>query len=326
MNSDRRRFVLRTLPVTALYPLLSFAQSLPDTARVIIGYPPGGPVDVVGRKLAERLNGRLARNVIVENRPGAAGRLAIDALKAAPADGSAILVTPGSVVTMYPHIYKDLRYDVFDDLAPVSVVAVTSFALAVGPATPSVRSLDELIVWCRANPARAQCGNAGAGSLPHFMAMLLARETSVDFTHVPYRGGLDAMQAVAGGQVSAAIATEAAALALAQAGKIRVLATTDGDRSTFFPQVPTFRELGYPGLTRREWFAAFMPARTPDDLIASAADVIRAALLEPDVRDLWQRIALSAESSTPAELRTALRTEHDFWGPVIRASGFSPEA
>lgn len=326
---SRRRFLAHTLPATAALglPLLSSAQTMPDTSRILNGYPPGGSVDVVSRKLAERLSGSLARNVIVENRPGAAGRLAVEALKTAPADGSAMLVTPGSVVTMYPHIYKNLPYDVFNDLAPVSIVAVSGFALAAGPAVPSsVRTFDEFVAWCRANPAAAQCGNAGAGSFPHFMAMLLARDAKVELTHVPYRGGLAAMQAAAGGQVSAALGTESSALALEHAGKLRVLATTGSDRSAFLPHAPTFRELGYPNLAQREWFAAFMPAKTPAAVIASAADGIRAALREPDIREVWRKVALSAESSTPAELQRAQRTEHDFWGPIIRASGFTPEA
>jgi Tripartite tricarboxylate transporter family receptor/Dioxygenase len=161
---------------------------------------------------------------------------------------------------------------------------------------------------------------------PHFMAMLLARETRVALTHVPYRGGLAAMQDAAAGQVSAALATEAAALALEKAGKLRVLATTGSDRSAFLPQAPTLREMGYPNLTQREWFAAFMPARTPAAVVASAADGVQAALRDPGIRDVWHKAALSAEGSTPAELSAALRKEHDFWGPVIKASGFTPEA
>jgi tripartite-type tricarboxylate transporter receptor subunit TctC len=332
MNTDhnRRRFLVRTMPAAAAalgMPFLSSAQTLPGTARILNGYPPGGPVDLISRKLAERLNGRLARNVIVENKPGAAGRLAVEALKNSPADGSAMIVTPGSVVTMYPHIYKNLSYDVFSDLAPVSIVAVSSFALAVGPTVPaSVRTFDEFVAWCRANPAAAQCGNAGAGSFPHFMALLLARDAKVELTHVPYRGGLAAMQAVAGGQVSAALATESSALALEQAGRLRVLATTGNDRSMFLPQAPTFRELGYPNLAQREWFAAFMPAQAPTAVITSAAEVIQSMLRESDVRDMWHKVALYAEGSTPAELRRAQRAVHDFWGPIIRASGFTPEA
>jgi tripartite-type tricarboxylate transporter receptor subunit TctC len=329
-DHDRRRFLVRTLPAAAMtlaLPLPSLGQIPADTSRILNGYPPGGSVDVVSRKLAEHLSGKWARNVIVENKSGAAGRLAIEALKTSPANGTTMLVTPGSVVVMYPHIYKNLSYDVFGDLAPVSIVAVTAFALAVGPAVPaSVRTLDEFVAWCKANPKAAQCGNPGAGSFPHFMAMLLARDARVELAHIPYRGGLVAMQNVAAGQVSAALATEASALALEQAGKLRVLATTASDRSVFLPQAPTFRELGYPNLAQREWFAAFMPAKTPAAVIASAAEGLQDALREPDVRDVWQKAALSAESSTPAELQRALRTEYDFWGPIIRESGFTPEA
>lgn len=237
-----------------------------------------------------------------------------------------MLVTPGSVVMMYPHIYKSLSYDVFGDLAPVSIVAFTAFALAVGPAVPApVATLDDFVAWCKANPKAAQCGNPGAGSFPHFMAMLLARDAQVELVHVPYRGGLEAMQNVAAGQVSAALATEASAIALDKTGKLRVLATTGSDRSDFLPHAPTFRELGYPNLAQREWFAAFMPAKTPAAAIASTAAGIHDALREPDVREVWQKVALSAESSTPAELQRALRTGYDFWGPIIRSSGFTPE-
>lgn len=328
---QRRHFMLRTIPgaaATLALPLPLLAQSLPETARILSGYPAGGAVDIVARKLADRLTGRLARTVIVETKTGAAGRLAIEALKTTAAgDGPTLVVTPGSVVTMYPHIYKNLSYDVFADLAPVSIVAVTAFALAVGPAVPpSVGSFADFVGWCKANPAAAQCGNPGAGSFPHFMAMLLARETKLDLIHVPYRGGSAAMQSAAGGQVSAALSTEASAIPMVQAGKLRILATTGSDRSVFFPQVPTFRELGFPALAQREWFAAFMPAKTPAAWVAAASEAIRTALREPEVLELWRKTGLATEGSTSAELQRALRSEHDFWGPIIRASGFTPEA
>lgn len=332
MTADlhRRRFLLKTVPGTAValaLPLPLLAQSLPETARILSGYPAGGAVDIVARKLADRLTGRLARTVIVETKSGAAGRLAVEALKTPAADGLTLMVTPGSVVTMYPHIYKNLSYDVFADLAPVSIVAVTAFALAVGPAVPqTVNSFGDFVAWCKANPAGAQCGNPGAGSFPHFMAMLLAREVKLDLTHIPYRGGSMAMQAAAGGQVSAVLATEVSAIPMVQAGKLRILATTGSDRSVFFPQAPTFRELGYPALAQREWFAAFMPAKTSTATVAAASEGIRAALREPEVQELWRKTGLSAEGSTPADLHRALRSEHDFWGPIIRASGFTPDA
>ncbi len=337
-DHPRRRFLLRSVPAAAGVLGLSpsvFAQAgagaaapaLPAQARILIGYPPGGSIDIIARKLAERLSGRIARQVQVESRQGAAGRLAVEAMKTAAPDGTTLLITPGSVMNMYPHIYRTLAYDVFNDVLPVSVVALTGFALVVGPAVPAaVKSVDDFIAWCKANPTSAQCGNPGAGSLPHFMAMLLARDAKVDLTHVPFRGGSAAMLAVAGGQMSAALATESSAITLEQTGKLRALATTSADRSVFLPHVPTFGEQGYANLVQREWFGAFMPAKTPVGTVQAASEALRAALREPEVQEVWRKAALVAEGSTPAELQQALRREHDFWGPIIRASGFTPEA
>ncbi len=303
------------------------SQTWPDSVRVLCGYPPGGSVDTVSRRLADQLVRRLARTSIVENRVGAAGRLAVDVLKNAPSDGSTLLVTPASVLTMYPHIYRPLGYDVFADLAPVAMLASTEFCLAIGSSVPPhVQTFDDFIGWCKANPAHASCGNAGAGSFPHFMALLLAREAALELTHVPYRGGSAAMLALTGGQVSAALATEGSALALEQAGKLRVLATSGAQQSNFFAKAPTFAALGLKALTHREWFAVVAPGRTPARVVQGVADTANAMLGEPEVRDAWARLGLLTTGSTPSELASALRAEHDFWGPIIKASGFTPEA
>lgn len=325
---SRRQATLGLLSLSAGLPAPTRAQPRPELLRIICGYPPGGSVDIVSRQLAERLAGsRYAVKAVVENKPGAAGRLAVDEVKKAAPDGGAMLLTPASVVTMYPHVYRQLSYDPFTDLTAVSSVAATGFALAVGPRVPaSVGSFDEFVRWCRANPAGAQCGNAGAGSMPHFMALLLEREARVDLTHVPYRGGNVAMQAAAAGELSSAFATEGSARALAQAGRLRVLATAGAERSPFFPQTPTFRELGLARVTQREWFGVFMPGRTPLPVAQAAADALRAVLQQPEVRDTWERTGLHVDSNSPAELQAAMRQEHDFWGPVVKASGFTPES
>ena len=328
-NVNRRRFLADSIALLggSLLPLGALAQPASGMARIICGYPPGGSVDVVSRKLAERLNGGYAKAVIVDNKPGAAGRIAVDELKRLPADGSAMLVTPASVVTMYPHIYRQLSYDPFSDLTPVSTVAITGFGLAVGPLVPpSVKSVNDFARWCRENAALASCGNAGAGSMPHFMALLLARALEIELTHVPFRGGGVAMQAAAAGQCAAALATESSTLPFVQAGKLRVLATTNAQRSPFLPQSPTFAELGHAQLTQREWFGAFMPAGTPSATIAKAGDALRDALRQADVGEVWDKLALEPAGTTSDELQAMMRKEHDFWGPLIRSSGFTPEA
>ncbi len=327
-----RRRALRALSValsaTLSAPALLRAQR-PELLRILCGYPPGGSVDVVCRKLAERLAGRVATQIIVENRTGAAGRLAVDELKRA-ADANAMLITPASVVTMYPHVYRQLAYDPFTDLAPVSTVATTAFALAVGPKVPAgVTSVAELVRWCRAasaSGAPATCGNPGAGSMPHFMAILAGREIGVELSHVPYRGGLLAMQAAAASEVALAIGTEGSARPLQEAGRLRVLATTWEQRSPFFPEAPSFRDLGFPELGQREWYGAFMPARSDPAKVAAAAEAIRAVAQEADLRDAWERAGLAVETCAPSQLRAAMRAEHDFWGTLVKRSGFTPES
>jgi len=326
INTQRRCLTSALLVAGLAAPAMLRAQPRIETLRILNGYPAGGSIDIVCRKLAEKLAGRYADHAMVDNKPGAAGRLAIDELKRSRSDGSTMLVAPASAFTLYPHVYRQLSYDVFADLAPVSTVASTGFALAVGPRVPpAVDSFEAFKRWCRTDPAAAQCGNPGAGSLPHFMAMLMAREAGITLGHIPYRGGLAAMQAAAAGEVAAALSTEASARPLQQAGKLRVLATTWPERSPFFPQVPTFKDLGMSVLAQREWYGALMPARAPAATVQAAADALRLALNEPDVRDTWERTYLGVETLTPGQLQTVIRREYDFWAPVVKASGFTPE-
>lgn len=327
IDLQRRRFTLAALALPGAWPHTVAAQPAPETLRIVVGYPPGGSVDIVARKLAERLAPQRVRHAIVENKPGAAGRLAVDELRRAPADGSAVLLTPASVVTLYPHVYRQLSYDPFADLAPVAPVCASGFALAVGPRVPeSVASIEAFARWCRANPAAAQCGNAGAGSMPHLLALLLGRELGIELAHVPYRAGGAAMQAVAAGELAAALATESSARTLQQAGKLRVLATSWAERSPFLPAVPTFREQGLAALTQREWFGVLAPARTPTATAEALAEALRSLAQDADVRQTWDRAALLPEVGTPAQLAASMRQEHAFWGGLVKATGFAPEA
>lgn len=327
IDTQRRRLTLAMLAAGISAPAMLRAQPRVDTLHVLHGYPPGSIFDIVSRKLAEKLAGHYADLALVEGKSGAAGRLAVAELTRARSDGSVLLIAPASTFTLYPHVYQRLGYNVFTDLAPVSTVASTAFVLAVGPKVPpSVDGFAAFRQWCRADPAAAQCGNAGAGSLPHFMAVLLAREADIALTHVPYRGGSAAMQSAAAGDVAAALGTEGSARPMQQAGKLRILATTWPERSPFFAQAPSFGELGLPALTQREWFGAVMPAGTSPAMVEAASQALGAALKEPDVHELWDRTYLGVESSTPAQLQSTLRRDYDFWAPVVNASGFTPEA
>ncbi|MFO1224926.1 MAG: tripartite tricarboxylate transporter substrate-binding protein [Burkholderiaceae bacterium] len=324
-----RRSLVSSVTLGALVPRWAHSHSALEQLRIVVGYPPGGPLDLVGRKLGEKLTPRHARQVLVENKPGAAGRLAVDEVKRARPDGSVVLLTPASVVTMYPHVYRQLAYDPFTDLAPVSPVCEVGFALAVGVRVPdSVTTVETFARWCKAHPTAAQCGNAGAGSMPHLLALLLGRELGLGpgLSHVPYRGGQLAMQAAAAGEVAAALATEGAARTLEQAGRLRVLATSGRERSPFYSAVPTFAEQGLAALTMREWFGVLAPAQTPSSVIQATAGALHAALNETEVRQTWERAALLPHASTPAQLATEMRQEYAFWGSLVKATGFTPEA
>jgi tripartite-type tricarboxylate transporter receptor subunit TctC len=328
MSTSRRRWLgsVAALSLSRIAPVIAQPAKF-ETARLLCGYPPGGSIDVVCRALAGAMTGHYARTVLVDNKPGASGRLVVDDLKRAAPDGATLLVTPASVLTMYPFVYRQLSYDPFSDLVPVSMLASIGFALVVGPKVPeAVRDVADFVAWCKANPKAADCGNAGSGSLPHFLAMLLARDAGIEMTHIPYKGTSAALQDAAGGQVSAVLATEPSAMPLIGSGHVRALATSWEDRSPFLPRVPSFKEQGLARLTQREWFGAFLPKGSAAATVAVATAEMRSATMTDEVRKTWQKTALRPEGSTAQELEVALRTENGFWGPVIKASGFTPEA
>jgi tripartite-type tricarboxylate transporter receptor subunit TctC len=293
--------------------------------KSIVATTPGSAPDLVARYVAERLGASRWQPVIVDNKPSAAGRIAIEEFKRAANGGSAMVIAPASSMTLYSHVFQKLSYDVFNDFTPVSTVASTAFAFAVGSKVPpSVTNIETYVQWCKANAREAQCANPGLGSLPHFLAMMFAREANVDLAHIPYRGA--AMQAAASGEASAALATEGTARAFHEAGKLRVLATTVSERSKLFPKSQTFRELGWTALVQREWFGAFMPARTPAAVAEKMAETIRAALQEPNMGETWEKARWSPDSTKPAQLKAAVQREHAFWGPIVKASAFTSEA
>lgn len=323
----RRTFLQATL--ASALPLSfanALAQEMPQTLRILVGFPPGGATDAAARWLAERMTGSYAKNVIVENKPGAGGRIAIDTTKAAQLDGSTILITPSSTVTLYPHIYTKLSYDSFTDLAPVSRVCDFVHGLAIGPAVPeSVKTLKEFVTWCKANPNKASCANPGEGSSPHFLTSMLAREAGVPLQPIPYKGTGPAINDVIAGQVSAImVVAEGAYLNFQKEGKLRILATTGADRSRFFPAVPTFKEQGLNSIVFKEWFGLFMPAKTPSAIVNRAAAAAQSVLTQKDIVAKFETFAMVASPSSPAELARKMREDYDFWTPIVKSSGFNP--
>lgn len=300
------------------------AQTPIETLHMLCGAPAGSAPDIVARRVAEQLTGRYAKSTIVENRPGAAGRIAVNALKLAPADGSTMLLAGVSVVSLNPLLYEKLEYNPEVDVRPVSLVAEMPLALAVGPAVPqSVGNVRELVEWMRSNPALANIGSPGAGSLPHLLEAMLFRQADVRWAHVPFPGGPPAVTALLGGQIAAVILPEAILGPHRTAGKLRVLATSGAQRSLHMPDVPSFVEQGYRELVVLERFALFMSGQVPAAKIDAASQEVRQAVARPELARAFAVLGMVAVSSTPAELTAHIAAEKRSWEGVVRAMGIA---
>lgn len=324
-----RRATLRTLALSAvtMAPHRTRAQVAVDSARILVGFPAGGTADIVARRLADRLRDTYARTTIVDNRAGAGGRVAIELMKTVPPDGATLLMTPGSMLYVYPHIYSKLAYNPFEDLTPVSVVCSTVFGFAVGPAVPeSVKTLRDFLGWARANPDKANYGTPAAGSTPHFIAALVAQSANVDLRHAPYRGSQPAILDMLGSQLTAVSAPLGEFLPHVKGGQVRVLASSGPARSKYFPSVPTLLELGFKDLEVVEPYAVFLPARAGADTVRRAVTAVRAAVAMPEFVEGIAQMGLDAVSGTPEELTGVLRQQLERWGPLVKAVGFKADS
>jgi tripartite-type tricarboxylate transporter receptor subunit TctC len=327
MKLTRRHLLAATTGGLALAAFGARAQALPDTARIFAGFAPGGTVDVTARRIADKLRDVLAKTVVVENRTGAGGQIALSALKTAQPDGLTMLVTPMSMLGIYPHTYKKLPYDPAADFLPVTQAVRLDMGLAVGPMVPAgVRTLAEFVAWCKANPAQASFGSPAPGSVPHFVAELFSRAAAIDLKHVPYRGTQPAIVDLMGGQIASVSGPVGEFLQHLPTGKVRLLATSGAARSRFSPNVGTYAEQGYKDIVFDEWFGVFVPAKTPADAVQRLSSALRKVLSAPDLVDALALMGLEAKGSTPAELAALLKQDTDRWGPLIKTIGFSAES
>ena len=326
---NRRRFVTTATSAGITGYLLAFrglacAQTIAKRARLLVGFPAGGALDVVARLLAEHMKD-YASSLIVDNRPGAGGRIALEALKGSEADGSVMALTPIDQLALFPHIYTNLAYKPLEDFAAVTTVCSVQFLLTIGPRVPaSVRSLDEFIGWCRQNPEQSSYGTAGAGTHPHFIGVTFARAAGFQFVHVPYKGGASGVQDVIGGHLAAFIGTTGTLLPNIQSGALRAVATTAPRRSLALPDVPTFKETGYPALESIERFGVLVPARTPADTVAALHRAIHSALKSEAFSAGLRKMSLEPEQGSPSEFARLIASDTQRWAEVVKASGFKP--
>ena len=328
--TTRRRFVGATAlgliggALPGVFSTSVRAQGV-DTAKIIIGFPPGGTTDVMGRKVAEKLRGSYARVCIVENRPGAGGQLGVTALKDSPADGSAMLLTPSSMLTIYPHTYKSLQYKL-EDVAPVSLAMYTHHVLSVGPAVPdSVKTMRDFFAWTKANPDKASYGSPGAGSMPHLIGVLLTKAGGSDLRHIAYRGSAPGIQELLGGQISSFLGPVGDVITHAKAGKVRVLGSSGSKRDAFVPDVPTMGEQGF-RIALREWYAFFMPAKASAETVQRASAALQQAIAAPDVGEFGRQFGLEVQSSAPRQLADLLKADAAEWSGLAKETGFTADS
>jgi len=310
--------------LVALATMAGAQVTFDKPVRIIVGFAPGGTADLIARVVADKIKESIGQPVIVDNRPGAIGRIAAEAVKNAAPDGTTIMVMPIGPMAVVPHSTKNLNYDPLKDFAPVALGATFQFAIAAGPES-GAKTWQEFAAWVKANPDKAAYATSGAGSLPHFFGALLSTELGVPMLHVAYKGSAAYVNDLIGGAIPAAIDAMADLTELHRSGKIRILASSGETRSTALPDVPTFKELGLGGGVATGWFGFFAPAKTPGPIIDALNRAINNALKSPDVVAKLSGIGMDPVTKTPDEFALIVVQDYSKWGPIVKASGFTAD-
>lgn len=297
-----------------------FANKTP--LRIVVGYPPGGATDRVARLVADRLQAKLGSSVIVENKPGAGGRLSAQYVKNAPVTQPAILLANPAVMLVAPLVFSDSGYEPEKDFHPISEVNRYEFGLAVASTMP-VKTLPELFSWIKANPSNANFGVPATGSLPHFFSLMLGEAAKVPVEVVGYKGSAPLLNDLMGGQVPIAVDTFDTQLAQHQTGKLRVLAISSDKRSPLAPDIPTLKELGV-NLVGTGWNALFAPASMSAATVQRLSKMVQEVMAEPELQKRFEAAQLIPVVSSAQDTGKMLAAYRAQWTPVVKRSGFQP--
>ena len=314
----------RLLMAIALLALgLGDARSA-EVTRIMIGFPPGQATDMVARLLADRLAPLLGENVIVENRPGQGGSIALGSLAQAAADGHTMGLAPLASMVVNPHMYKSISYDIFRDFAPVAQVADLPLLLVTNPSLP-VKTLSELIAYAKANPGKLSNPSSGNGTLSHLGMELFKQRAGISIVHVPYRGSPQAMVDLMGGIVDVAMDTVPVTEPFIRAGKMRLIASAYGKRVPAFPDTPTIAEQGFPEVDLSAWLGIVVPIATPKARVDQLAAALNKITQSPDIVEKFAVMGAIPRALGPAEFGAFLKTEDARWSAVVKASGVKIE-
>lgn len=319
-------FFRSALACVALGVSLSASAQSSQPIKFLVGFPPGGSTDTVARVLAEKMSVVLKQTIVIENKAGAGGRLAAQTLKSSAPDGLTYMIAPNATPVFQTLLYPPevLKYDMLKDFAPVGVVVSYPLALAVGQHT-GVKTAKEYVAWVKANPKDSSFGTAGAGGQTHFSGIQLGKAIGVELLAIPYRGNGPLVTDLLGGQVPAGVMTAGDILPHQRSGKVRVVGVFGAQRSPMLPDVPTFKEQGIKIDTGDAWTGMWAPANTPKDKLAQVQNALKYALALPEVREtLANKATLNPDFRPAEEMDRLQRKELAYWGPIIKATGFTP--
>jgi len=314
---DRRGFIVSSLALAA--STRAVAQSGPLT-KIIFPFAAGGSGDLICRVLAEQLAPLLGRHVIVENRTGGDGLIAIKSVMNAAPDGSTILVTTGPTMYLLPMVEAKPSFDQAKDFMPVSLLGRFEFAVVTGPGT-NAADFSQLVTWLKANTAKAAYGIPSNGTIPHFAGTRIEAALNLPMTRVPYRGGAAVMKDVIGGHLPFAVITVSDALPSHQAGSVRILAVSSEKRSPYLPDVPTLKESGI-DLVADSWYGMWLPAGASPDFARQLSAAVVTVLAKPEVKEKLLAVGLIPAGTTPEGLTQELAANTAFWRPIVQATGY----
>ncbi|MGH6728352.1 MAG: Bug family tripartite tricarboxylate transporter substrate binding protein [Pseudolabrys sp.] len=311
-----RRLLLAIVAMVLAAP--AWAQSYPDhPVRIIVPTPPGGPVDVMARLVANGLQPQVGQSVFIENKPGAGNTLGSRLAAEAAPDGYTLMVSSVSGLIMSPMIFKSAGYDA-SSFAPIMLLTVTPQLLVVNPKLP-VKNLAELIAYTKANPGKLNYSTGGIGTLPHLASELFKKITGAQIVHVPYKGGGLALQAVITGETQMTFDTIGTSLPFVRQGKLRAIAVGGAKRAPELPDVPTMAESGFPALTTGAWTALLAPKDTPAPIIAKLNAAANAALNAEPMKGTLAKLGAQPQGGSPQDLANYMQSEKAKWTPIVQS-------
>jgi tripartite-type tricarboxylate transporter receptor subunit TctC len=317
---NRRRFAgLAAAALAAPSVLVSRASGAEwpvKPVRIVVPFTPGGSTDITARLIGNRLQEVWGQSVVVENKPGAGGNIAADMAAHSDPDGSTILISGPGMATN-PFLYPSLSYDPVGDFAPVTMLITQPNMMCVPNSSPA-KSVREFIAYCNDNKGKVTYASSGNGTTLHLSGELFKRLAKVEMTHIPYRGGAPAINDLIPGRVDVIFDNMPSIISHVKGGTLRALAVTTKERVAVVPDLPTIAESGVPGFDVFSWFGFFVPAKTPQDVVARINADTNAALIYPQVKSRFEELGATPKGSTQAELAAFLKSETDKWGPVIR--------